>query len=256
VRQAILGKIHADCVDFQGALDVIEGLVEAGQGGYVVTPNVDQVVLAEQHEGLVAAYAGASLSLLDGKPLLWMSRALAQPVPEKVSGSDLTRPLIARAAAKGWRVYFLGAAPGVGLRARDLLVAELPGLQVVGVDAPPLGFEKDPRILDGVLARVREARPHLVFMALGCPKQELLMHACRERLTPAVTLGIGATLDFIAGTVRRAPRWMSRAGLEWLYRLGQDPKRMAMRYLVRDPAIVGVFLRMLQLPRAARVRDV
>jgi N-acetylglucosaminyldiphosphoundecaprenol N-acetyl-beta-D-mannosaminyltransferase len=253
VLKATLGTIHADCVTRDEALDVIERLVGEKRGGYVVTPNVDHVVLAEGHEGLRESYAKASLSLLDGTPLWWMSRALGQPVPEKVSGSDLVRPLMARAAARGWRVYLLGGMPGVGEAARDVLVRELPGLDVAGIDAPPVGFERDPATLAPVLARVREARAQLVLVALGCPKQELFMCRCKDELAPAVSLGIGASLDFISGRVQRAPAWMSRAGLEWMYRLGQDPRRMAARYLVRDPAIVRVFVRMLRMPRASRV---
>lgn len=251
--KATLGTIHADCVTRDQALDFIAKLVAEGRGGYVVTPNVDHVVMAEEHEGLRAAYAGASLSLLDGTPLWWMSRALGQPVPEKVSGSDLVRPLMARAAAQGWGVYFLGGLPGVGDAARDVLVRELPKLKVVGIDAPPVGFERDPATLGPVLARVRARSAQLVLVALGCPKQELFMAHNRAALAPAVALGIGASLDFISGRVKRAPAWMSRAGLEWAYRLGQDPRRMAARYLVRDPAIVRVFLRMLRMPRASRL---
>jgi N-acetylglucosaminyldiphosphoundecaprenol N-acetyl-beta-D-mannosaminyltransferase len=256
VVKATLGTIHADCVTLAEALDVISRLVAEGRGGYVVTPNVDHVVLAEEHEGLRAAYRDASLSLLDGKPLFWMSRALGQPVPEKVSGSDLVWPLMERAAERCWRVYFLGGMPGVGEAAREVLLRRLPSLQVVGMDAPPVGFERDPSALAGVLERARASRPDLVLVALGCPKQELFMHAHRVALAPAVALGIGASLDFVSGRMRRAPAWMSRAGLEWLFRLSQDPRRLATRYLVRDPAIVGVFLRMLRQPRAARlVRD-
>lgn len=243
-----LGRIHADHLTFAQALDEIVAAARRGEGGFVVTPNVDHVVLAEDDEELVACYREALLSLVDGMPLLWLSRVLGHPLPEKISGSDLVAPLCARAAEEGLGVYLLGAREGVGARAAERLIAEHPGLKVVGVHSPPLGFEKDPDVLDHTLARVREAHPHLVLVALGCPKQEKFMRAHARHLAPAVLLGIGATLDFLAGEVRRAPAWMSRAGLEWAYRLAQEPTRMAERYLVRDRAIGGIAARMLRAP--------
>lgn len=251
-RKVRLGTIHVDVVGFDEAIDAIDELVAARRGGYVVTPNVDHVVLAESDPGLRAAYAGASLSLADGMPLLWISRAMGHPLPEKVSGSDLIRPVAQRAAREGWRVYLLGAAPGVGAMAAERLRAENPGLVVAGVDAPPLGFERDPAQLGAVIARANAAAPDVVFVALGCPKQELFMASQARELAPAVLLGIGASLDFVAGTIRRAPRWMSRAGLEWLFRLSQDPKRLAHRYLVRDRAIAKIVWRMMRTPREQR----
>jgi N-acetylglucosaminyldiphosphoundecaprenol N-acetyl-beta-D-mannosaminyltransferase len=239
VRTA-LGTIHADRVTFAAALDRIAALVTDGHGGYVLTPNVDHVVLADSDARLRAAYRDASLSLVDGMPLVWLSRALGATLPEKISGSDLVRPLAALAASRGWRLYLLGGMPGIAERAAAILTAEHPGLAIAGTDAPPLGFDTDPAANARVLERVRAARPHLLLVALGCPKQELWMHAARDGYAPAVALGIGASLDFIAGAVRRAPSWMSRAGLEWLYRLAQEPRRMAARYLGRDLEILPI----------------
>jgi N-acetylglucosaminyldiphosphoundecaprenol N-acetyl-beta-D-mannosaminyltransferase len=243
MRTVAFGRIHAHALTLEEALDRIEELCRRGDGGTVVTPNVDHVVLAEENPALVAAYAGASLSLVDGKPLVWLARAKGQPVPEKISGSDLARPLVRRAAEKGLSIFFLGAREGVGRRAADVLLAENPGLKVAGVLSPPLGFEKDEGENAAVVRAIREAAPDLVFVALGAPKQELWMHRHRDVLAPAVLLGVGGTLDFIAGEVKRAPRWMSDAGLEWVYRLAQEPRRMAARYLVRDRAFVRIALR-------------
>ncbi len=130
---------------------------------------------------------------------------------------------------------------------------EIPELNIVGIDSPPLGFERDPEQNGAVLARIREAKPHLILVALGCPKQELWMDQNAADYAPALALGIGATLDFIAGKVTRAPRWMSQVGVEWVYRLFQEPKRMYQRYLVRDRAIGRIAWRMLMLPRQDRV---
>jgi N-acetylglucosaminyldiphosphoundecaprenol N-acetyl-beta-D-mannosaminyltransferase len=247
------GKIHADYITFEGALDAIEKLISAGRGGFVVTPNVDHVVLAENNTGLQDAYRRASLSLIDGMPLIWISRLLGHPFLEKISGSDLVWPMLQRAISKKMRVYFLGGLPGIGEKAVQVIQKELRGLNVVGIDSPPFGFEKDPVIEQQIMEKVMSAKPHLVFVALGCPKQELLMNRWHRCLAPAVLLGIGAGLDFIAGHVQRAPSWMSNFGLEWLYRLSQDPKRLVRRYLVRDGVIFLVFLRMCRTPKTERI---
>jgi N-acetylglucosaminyldiphosphoundecaprenol N-acetyl-beta-D-mannosaminyltransferase len=237
------GRLHVDVVTFAGAVDATVALCRAGQGGYVLTPNVDHVVMAETDEALKAAYDDASLSLVDGKPLVWLAKAMNRPLPCKISGSDLLRPLIKRAADEGLSCFFLGGKEGIAQKAADILVAENPGLKMAGCFSPPFGFEKDPVEDQKVVDVVVTARPDLLFVALGAPKQELWMHKHRAALAPAVGLGIGASLDFVAGVVQRAPTWMSEAGLEWVYRLTQEPKRMFDRYIVRDSAFVGIAMR-------------
>lgn len=240
-----VGPLPVDAVTTGQALDVVESLVERGEGGAVFTPNVDHVVLAHEDERMRAAYARVSLSLVDGMPLLWASHLMQAALPEKVSGSDFVPPLLARAAERGWRVYFLGGASQVGLRARDRLRETLPALQVVGVDAPFIDVDDPPERREAVLAPIRAARPHLVLVALGAPKQEIWIDRARDALRPAVLLGVGASLDFVAGTLPRAPGWMSRAGLEWLFRLSREPRRLWRRYLVRDPKFLLIVARQL-----------
>ncbi|HXN33466.1 MAG TPA: WecB/TagA/CpsF family glycosyltransferase [Polyangiaceae bacterium] len=230
-----IGAIRVDSVTREEALDAVEALVRRGEGGAVFTPNVDHVVLAGEDARMRSAYARASLSLADGMPLVWASRLLGHAVPEKVSGSDLVPPLLSRAAERGWNVYFLGGAPGVAALARDRLRETLPRLQVVGVDAPRIDVDSPPESQEPLLARIRAVRPHLVLVALGAPKQEIWIDLVRDQLRPAVLFGVGASLDFVAGTVPRAPPWMSEWGLEWLFRLGREPRRLWRRYLLRDP---------------------
>jgi N-acetylglucosaminyldiphosphoundecaprenol N-acetyl-beta-D-mannosaminyltransferase len=250
-KQVRLGAIYAHSLTSEEALDRVEELVGSRRGGYVVTPNVDHVVQAEENEALRAAYQDASLSLVDGQPLVWLSKLMGDPFPEKISGSDFVPRVIERAAARGWRLFFLGAAEGVAAKAADVLRETYPGIQIE-VHSPSFGFEQDPEESRDVLARVRAAEPDVLVLALGCPKQELLMHRWRTELDATVAIGAGATLDFLAGNVQRSPAWMSDAGLEWLYRLAREPRRLAYRYLVRDPQILGIAWRTLRQERAAR----
>ena len=240
--EVVFGRIAVDRVTFTEAIDAIEGLVAARRGGAVFTPNVDHVVLAETDDAFCEAYRAASLRLADGMPLVWASRLLGLPLPEKVSGSDLVWPLMQRAAVRGWRVYLCGGGPGVAEAAAQHLEYAL-GVTLCGVDAPWVSDPADPRAFEPIARRIVAAKADLALFAFGAPKQELLIHRCRAELGSTVALGIGAALDFIAGTVRRAPRWMSRCGLEWLYRLSREPRRLWRRYLLRDPKFLAIALR-------------
>jgi N-acetylglucosaminyldiphosphoundecaprenol N-acetyl-beta-D-mannosaminyltransferase len=234
--------VPIDGVDFKQALDAIEALVRSKSGGMVFTPNVDHVVLAEKDARFRAAYRAVNLSLVDGTLLLWASRLLGWSLPEKVSGSDLLLPLMQRAAQCGFRVYLLGGAPGVAEAARERLQQQFPELLVVGCDESRVDVDAlDPAILE----RIARAAPDLVLVALGAPKQEVFIFEQRERLGSAVCIGVGGSLDFVAGTRKRAPRWISRIGLEWLYRLLQEPRRLFRRYLLRDPLFAWILTRQL-----------
>ncbi len=248
-----VGRLWVDALTRGGALDAIEALVAGGRGGAVFTPNVDHVVTAERDDAFVAAYEGASVSLADGVPVVLASRLLGVPVPEKLSGSDMLLPIAERAAARGWRVYLLGGGPGAADAAARRLRDEY-GVHVVGADGAFVSRGPDPEADAPVLDRIRAARPDVVFVALGAPKQEMFVTRARPQLDPAVWVCVGASLDFLAGTLRRSPAWMSRFGLEWLYRLAQEPLRLAPRYLVRDPAFLLILWRTLRTPRAERVR--
>ena len=237
-----IGQLEVDPVTFEEALERIGELVRRRRGGAVFTPNVDHVVQAERSVPFREAYGRAALTLADGMPLLWAARLLGSPLPEKVSGSDLVVPLARRAAERGWRVYLLGGAPGVADEAAGRLAREL-GVAIVGTDSPIVHADGDADDAAGVLERVRAARPDLILVALGAPKQELWIDRFAGDLAPAVAVGVGAGLDFVAGQKRRAPRWMSRIGLEWLFRLAQEPRRMWRRYLIDDPAFVAIVAR-------------
>ncbi len=239
----LLGHVPIDPLTRAQALERIAALIDAGQGGCVFTPNVDHVVLAEQQARFRAAYAEASLSLIDGTPVLWACRALGHPAPQKVSGSDLLAPLAERSAERGWRVYLLGTSEAVLAEATRRLQARFARFDVVGCASPLVDMTAPAETRRALFEQAAATRPHLVLVALGTPKGELFAHEAREALRPAVVVGVGASLDFIAGVARRAPPWMSAAGLEWLYRLVHEPRRLWRRYLVRDPQFLLIFAR-------------
>ena len=223
-----------DVLDHEGAIDAVVRLVRQGRGGTVFTPNVDHIVQAEHDEAFRAAYSRTDLSLVDGTPVLWAARLLGTPLPAKLSGSDLFDPLIERAEREGFRVVLLGGGPGVAELAAQNLKQRLPKLQIVDTLAPRLGLTPTDEEA-ATVERLVAAKADLIFVCLGAPKQELFSDRNREKLAPAVLVGFGAAVDFAAGTIPRAPEWMSRAGLEWAFRLGREPRRLAARYLLRDP---------------------
>ncbi len=245
IQRIQIGCLPVDVVSMEGALDAIDGLVAKKEGGRVFTPNVDHVVQAEHDLRFRAAYSAASLSLADGVPLLWAARLLGTPLPEKVSGSDLVMPLMRRAADHGHRVYFLGGAQGAADLAAEKLRQEIPNLQIVGTDGSRIDMNGPAAEQQSILDRIADAKTDLLLVALGAPKQELWSYAHREQLGSAIAIGVGASLDFVAGKLRRAPRWMSEVGLEWAFRLSQDPRRLASRYLLRDPKFFWVLARQL-----------
>ncbi|HEY6078607.1 MAG TPA: WecB/TagA/CpsF family glycosyltransferase [Polyangiaceae bacterium] len=234
-----IGELELDALGVDAAIEAVAQLVRQGRGGTVFTPNVDHVVQAEHDLAFREAYGRTELSFVDGTPVLWAARLLGTPLPAKLSGSDLFEPLLARAEREGWRIVLLGGGPGVAERAALNLRLRLPALQIVDTLAPRLGLQADDSERECV-DRLARASAQLIFVCLGAPKQELFSDRNRSRLAPAVLVGFGAAVDFAAGTVPRAPAWMSRAGLEWAFRLGREPRRLAARYLLRDPEFVKI----------------
>lgn len=233
-RISVLGT-GVDPVSMAQALARAEALIGRGQPSMVVTINPELVMHAQRDTALARALDRADLVVPDGIGIVWAARILGHPVPERVPGVELTEGLIQRAAARGYRVYFLGAAPGVAEEAARRLTARYPGLAVAGTHH---GYFK-PEEEAAVVAAVRRVRPHILLVALGAPRQELWIARHLHQCQAALALGVGGSLDVFAGRVQRAPRWVQAVGLEWLYRL------------VRQPARAG---RMLALPRfAARV---
>ena len=232
-----------DNLTMDEALNAIDRLVRENKNSYVVTPNVDHIVQLETDKELQEVYANASLILTDGKPLLWIAKWYGTTIKEKISGSDLFPMLCKMAAEKGYRMFFLGAAEGVAAMAAKNLADKYEGLQVVGTYSPPFGFEKDSVEMNKIEAMIKCAAPDILIVGLGCPKQEKFMYYHCKALGVPVSFGLGASIDFEAGNIKRAPKWMSNCGLEWLFRITQNPKRLVKRYLINDMAIIGLILK-------------
>jgi N-acetylglucosaminyldiphosphoundecaprenol N-acetyl-beta-D-mannosaminyltransferase len=232
LRSSLFG-VKIDAVRMDQAVDWVLETAKKGVRPceFVVTPNADHAILLQENEGLRTAYAAASLVIADGWPVVLASHMLGKPLAERVTGSDLVPSVFAAASSNDpLRVYLLGAAPGVAERAAGIIEARYPGVRVVGAYGPPFGFERDTAENDRILERIRVARPDLLLVGLGAPKQELWVNGNRARIEAAVALCIGATIDFLAGEKARAPRLLQRLGLEWFHRAMTEPRRLVPRY--------------------------
>jgi N-acetylglucosaminyldiphosphoundecaprenol N-acetyl-beta-D-mannosaminyltransferase len=211
------------------AIAAIDGLIKKGRPTYFITANTHYAMLTEKDSGLRAINARAAFIVADGAPLVWASRWQGSPLPERVAGSDLIYELSATAAKKGYRLFFLGAAKGVAEEAAQRLGARYPGLQVVGTECPPF---RELTVVEehALIARIRSTRPDMLLVAFGQPKGERWIDRHLAELGVPVSVQVGASLDFAAGRVRRAPRWMQKSGLEWAFRLGLEPSRLFARY--------------------------
>lgn len=236
-------KFMNTCIDnltMSETLNEIDKLIQKKICSYVVTPNVDHIVRLEKDEELQKVYKNASLILTDGKPLIWISKWYKTPIKEKISGSDLFPRVCQLAANKNYTMYLLGAAEGVADTAARNLMKKYPGLNIVGTYSPPFGFEKNEQEMNKIKAQIQDVHPDILVVGLGCPKQEKFMYYHCKELGVPISFGLGASIDFEAGNIKRAPKWMSNHGLEWLYRFSKEPKRLFKRYFVDDIKIIQV----------------
>jgi len=223
-----------DNVSFHEAAEAVLEMCRSGRAAYVVTPNLDHFMRTRRDQVLRTVYEKADLSVADGVPVLWASRILGRPLKGRVNGTDLFEGLCAAAAREGLRVFLLGGAPGVAESAKEVLQKRYAGLSIVGASSPVIDASGKGPDDELTIRQIRAVQPHLLFTAFGCPKQELWMARNSKLLGPMVCIGVGGSFDLVAGYLRRAPRWMQRFGLEWLWRLVQEPHRLWKRYLVED----------------------
>ena len=242
----VLG-VPVDAITFAQAQSCVMDWGKARESRYVVLANVHVVVTASREADFGAAVIAADLATPDGAPVAWMLGKLGSNKQQRVSGPDLTWALLGRCEAEALPVYFFGSSPYTLAALDQRLRVAFPKLVVGGYESPPFR-PLTPQEDAEAVARINASGAGLVFVGLGCPKQELWMQAHRGHIN-AVMLGVGAAFDFHAGTVPRAPAWMREHGLEWLHRLASEPRRLWRRYLVTNTLFVSGVLRQLWLRR-------
>jgi exopolysaccharide biosynthesis WecB/TagA/CpsF family protein len=208
----------------------------------VVTPNVDQVLSTGSGSDGDNIFQDSSLLLMDGAPLVFLARALGAKGARRYTGADLLFSVAGQSAANSWRVVILGGIGETSRLAAARLREQYPGADIQHIDFPAISAIDDP-LSEPVIAQLIKAEPSIVFVCLGSPKQELWVRRFRDSLPPAIYVGAGAAADFAAGTKTRAPSWLQSVGCEWVWRLLQEPKRLARRYLLRGPKFLGVIAR-------------
>ncbi|MCX7048505.1 MAG: WecB/TagA/CpsF family glycosyltransferase [Candidatus Sumerlaeota bacterium] len=230
-------------VSFDEAVEEILRMAAGQAPRFAVTPNVDHIVRIQRDAEMASVYRAADLALCDSAPVLWAMRWLGRPLKERAPGSDLFPVLCGRCAARGLRPFLLGASPGVADECARRLTMLHPNLQIAGTCAPPMGFEENPEEEKRIIEAVRSARPDLLFVAFGTPRQEKFIHRNLAAMNVSMSIGVGAAFDFYAGASRRAPAWMRRCGMEWLWRLAREPRRLYRRYLIDDLKFFGIVWR-------------
>lgn len=236
-KQALLNT-YINNLTMLETIDCIEQMIESGKKSYVVAINVDVVMQIENDSYLKKIVDDADMVLVDGKPLVWISKMQGKPLKAKISGSDLVPFLCEKAAKKNHSIFIIGGKEGVASQAKVRLESKIPGIQIVGIYAPPLGFEKDEDELNKINEMISNVKPDLLIVCFGCPKQEKWIYENINKYDAKVSICAGATVDFLAGNMKRAPQWMSEHGLEWFYRFLQEPKRLFKRYFVTDIKIL------------------
>ena len=211
-------------------------------GGYLMTPNLDNMRTLTQDPAVLARAIAADIRVADGMPLIWASRLQGTPLPERVAGSDVIWELAGELARTGKSLFLLGGKPGTAGRAAAALIARFPGLIVAGTYCPPVGFEDDPSEIARMDGALRAASPDFVYIGLPFPKASALALQMRDVMPATWFVGLGISFSFVCGDVRRAPAWMQRTGLEWIHRLAQEPRRLARRYLLEGLPFVARML--------------
>jgi N-acetylglucosaminyldiphosphoundecaprenol N-acetyl-beta-D-mannosaminyltransferase len=232
----------------QDATTAIEEWIRDRAPHYVCVTGVHGVMESQCDRDLADIHNAAGLTVPDGMPMVWMSRMLGFPSVERVYGPDLMYQMTALSARRGYRNFYYGGGEGTAIRLKNVLKDKFPDLKVVGTICPPfrsLTTEED----DDIVARINAVHPDIVWVGLSTPKQERWMAAHVGKLNTPVLVGVGAAFDFLSGQKAQAPRWMQRSGLEWLFRMANEPRRLAGRYLRNNPAFICKAFGQMLFPR-------
>ncbi len=227
--------------------EVTERIVDHALTGvlpsYVVTPNAQHVLSLQRDADFRDIYDKAFLAVPDGVSLLWSAKFLQTPLNGRVNGTDLFEELSAVAEKKGLKIFLLGGRPGAAEAAKRVLLSRHPDLKIVGTHCPPYGFESQPEELALINSKIKAAAPDILFVGLGAPKQEKWIYENYQQLGVPVSLGIGVSFELVADMVQRAPLWMQKWGLEWLFRLIVEPKRLWKRYVMGNPQFLWLVIK-------------
>ena len=222
---------------------IVDRAIEGVLPSYVVTPNAQHVLSLQRDTDFRDIYDKAFLAVPDGVSLLWSAKFLKTPLNGRVNGTDLFEELSAVAEKKGLKIFLLGGRPGAAEAAKRTLQARHPNLKIVGTYCPPYGFESQPGELALINSKIKAAAPDILFVGLGAPKQEKWIYNNYQELGVPVSLGIGVSFELVADMVQRAPLWMQKWGLEWLFRLIVEPKRLWKRYVMGNPQFMWLVLK-------------
>ncbi len=232
----ILG-VPISILDMNSAISTINRWVNSGETHYVCATDVHSIMQAQHNPQHMAALASAGMIIPDGTPLIWVSRARGQKDMHRVCGPDLMWNLSRFGTDRGWRHYFYGGAEHVAETVARNFESKFQGFKIAGTYSPPF-HQLSPSQRQCVIDNINSSNPHIVWVGLGCPKQEIWMLENASYLKGAVVIGVGAAFDFHANRIPRAPPWMRSNGLEWLHRLFQEPARLWRRYLIMGPQFI------------------
>ena len=242
IKEQILNT-YINNLTMNETIENIEYMIQNKKNSYVVPINVDVVMKIENDEKLKRIIDEADMVLVDGKPLIWISKIKKNKIKEKVSGSDLVPKLCEISNKKGYSIFIIGGKEGVAEAAKQKLKEKYSNINIVGTYAPPFGFENDQEELNKINKIISSVKPDLLFACFGCPKQEKWIYDNYNKYGAKVSICAGATVDFLAGNIKRAPKWMSDCGLEWFYRFLQEPKRLFKRYFIDDMKIIKLLFK-------------
>jgi N-acetylglucosaminyldiphosphoundecaprenol N-acetyl-beta-D-mannosaminyltransferase len=232
------------CVDAGRLLDHVFDRLAVGQGGWIVTANLDFLRRHAHDPSARALYEQADLRVADGMPLIWAARLQGGRLPERIAGSSLVLPIAERAASAGRSLYLLGGEPDANTGAAEVMRARWPSLNICGASSPMVASPPSADDIQALVNELKQVRPDRVLVGMGSPKQEQIIAMLRAELPRSWMIGVGISFSFVAGKVSRAPVWMQNVGLEWCWRLAQEPRRLARRYLLDDiPFSVELFAR-------------
>lgn len=241
-KQKLL-NIYMNNITMRDVVDAVDTSIKLNKKMYIVPVNVDMMVKADKDEKLLQIINDADLTLADGKPLIWISKLLKEPLVEKVSGSDLAIDLLELSNTNHYSLFILGGKDGVAEKAKERIESKYRNIGSINTYSPRFGFENDLKEISKINNIINEVKPDILLACFGCPKQEKWVYNNINKYFAYVTLCAGATVDFLAGNVKRAPKWVSDAGLEWFYRFLQEPKRLFKRYFIDDIQIIKLFFK-------------